>query len=494
VPLGLSFRLSLGLSLGLPLGLRQRGIALMGIAAALRRVIRPKPAPEPAVIYDLSWVDEFISRVRPYVFVRREDKLLIKRPNQAQKLNPQGAALLESLLEGVSISRALDGIGRAPDRIRDVALFLIEVRRFLEGTLDESNASTAVEVEPFDMRFSKLPILSEVAVTYRCNLRCSFCYAGCNCTTNPAGDDREMSTEEVAEVLRKIFREGKVPSVSFTGGEPTLRRDLPELVRHASGLGMRVNLITNGTLMSEGLARVLADAGLDSAQVSLEGVSAETHDGVTSIRGSFERSLAAVEHLDQAGVLVHTNTTINRDNLRECLEMPRFVRQRLGRERFSMNLLVPTGSAVHNDGLAVSYSEIGPHLEDICAESRRLGVEFMWYSPVPMCMFNSVAHGLGNKGCSACDGLLSVAANGDVLPCASFDESVGNLLREGVDDVWRSDRAALHRDKFLAHPECRSCPEFEICQGACPLYWRELGFGELQRLQGFAPVDMERFA
>ena len=466
----------------------------MGLASSLRHALRPRRARTPVAVFDLSWVDEFISNVRPYIFVRREDNLLIKRPNQAQKLNPQGAALLESLLDGESISQVLDTIGRAPDRIRDTELFLLEVRRFLEGKLDESNASAAVEVEPFDMRFSKLPILSEVAITYRCNLRCNFCYAGCNCTTNPAGDDREMSGDEVREVLRKIYREGRVPSVSFTGGEPTLRRDLPELVHHAADLGMRVNLITNGTLVSARLAQVLADAGLDSAQVSLEGVTAETHDRVTSIAGSFASSLAAVEHFDRAGVLVHTNTTINRDNLHECLQMPCFVKQRLGRDRFSMNLLVPTGSAAHNDGLAVTYSEIGPHLERIDAESRQIGVEFMWYSPVPMCMFNSVAHGLGNKGCAACDGLLSVAANGDVLPCASFDESVGNLLEQGVDAVWRSQRATLHREKFLAHPQCRTCPEFEICQGACPLYWRELGFDELQRLQGFGPVDMERFA
>ena len=63
-----------------------------------------------------------------------------------------------------------------------------------------------------------------------------------------------------------------------------------------------------------------------------------------------------------------------------------------------------------------------------------------------------------------------------------------------VEAVWRSQRATQHREKFLAHPQCRACPEFEICQGACPLYWRELGFDELQRLQGFGPVDMGRFA
>ena len=466
----------------------------MSLVTALRNAFGPKRVQGPPRVHNLSWVDEFIENVRPYIFVRTEDNLLIKRPNKAQKLNPQGAVLLKALLEGRSIARILDEIGADSERIRDVRLFLHEVRRFLEGDLDEGDASSAVEVQPFDMRFSKLPILSEVAVTYRCNLRCNFCYAGCNCTTNPTRDNREMTRDEVREVLRKIYHEGKVPSVSFTGGEPTLRADLPELVRSAADLGMRVNLITNGTLVDRQLASDLADAGLDSAQVSLEGVTAATHDRVTAVAGSFAKSLAAVEHLDRAGVPVHTNTTINRENLHECLEMPSFVRGRLARDRFSMNLLVPTGSAVHNAGLAVGYSEIGPHLERIRAESRRAGVEFMWYSPVPMCMFNSVAHGLGNKGCSACDGLLSVAANGDVLPCASYDESVGNLLEQNVDAVWRSRRATQHREKFLAHPQCRTCPDFEICQGACPLYWRELGFEELQQLQGFDPVDMERFA
>ncbi|MCP3983499.1 MAG: radical SAM protein [bacterium] len=446
--------------------------------------------PEKRTAIDLSWVDEWIDNVRPYIFVRDEDNLLIKRPNQAQKLNAQGVKLLKALLDGGSIGEVLDRIGREPRRVRDVALFLHEVKRSLQGRLNEHELSSAVEVRPFEMRFSELPILSEVAITYRCNLRCSFCYAGCNCTTSPiGGDDREMSVDEIRDVLGKIRRQAKVPSVSFTGGEPTLRRELPELVSYAKQLGMRVNLITNGTRMTEGLARKLADAGLDSAQVSLEGTTAAIHEKITSIGSSFPKTLAAVRNLDAAGVLVHTNTTINRDNLEDCVRMPAFVKGELDRDRFSMNLLVPTGSAAVHDGLAVRYSEVGPHLDAIAAESERVGVEFMWYSPVPMCMFNSVARGLGNKGCSACDGLISVAANGDVLPCASYDESVGNLLRQEATEIWQSAQARRHRNKFLAHPQCRECEQFQICNGACPLYWRQMGFSELERLNGFRSVD-----
>ncbi len=448
----------------------------------------------PAAPPDLSWIDEFVARIRPYVFVRAADNLIIKRPNLAQKLNPQGVALLKDLLDGKRIDDVLDAIGRDPEKAGDIERFLLAVKRFLEGTLDETTRTRAVEVQPFALPFATLPILSEVAITYRCNLRCTFCYAGCNCTTNPVGDDREMTTAEVKEVLRALYQDVEVPSVSFTGGEPTLRRDLPALVAHAKALGMRVNLITNGTRMSAALAGTLAAAGLDSAQVSLEGVTASVHERVTTIPRSFGRTVAAVHHLKAAGVHVHTNTTINRDNLAECALMPGFVKTELGTTKFSMNLMVPAGSGALHLRLAVRYSEIGPHLLAIAAESRRHGVEFLWYSPTPMCLFNPVAHGLGNKGCSACDGLLSVGANGDVLPCASYDEPVGNVLAQNVRDVWMSRRAVQFRAKFLAHPACRGCADFAICNGACPLYWRQMGFDELNGRNGFAPVPAEHFA
>jgi radical SAM protein with 4Fe4S-binding SPASM domain len=442
----------------------------------------------PPGIPDLTWVDEFIASVRPYVYVREADAVIIKRPNIAQKLNPQGVRILKALLDGQSISSVLDAVGREPSRVRDIAFFLYEVKRFMEGRLDDVAHTPGVEVRPFTLGFSDLPILSEVALTYRCNLRCTFCYAGCNCTTNPVGDDREMTTDEAKEVLRRIAEDAEVPSVSFTGGEATLRPDLVELVAHASALGMRVNLITNGTRITASSARRLVDAGLDSAQVSLEGVTADTHERVTAIAHSFAPTVAAVHHFADTGIHVHTNTTINGDNLHECVAMPRFVQEEFGLDKFSMNLIVPTGSAAVNARLVVRYSEVAPHLLAIAAEARTRGMDFMWYSSTPMCMFNPIVHGLGNKGCAACDGLLSVAANGDVLPCASYDESIGNMLVQDVVELWTSERAAAFRAKFLAHPECRECEHFHMCNGACPLYWRTMGFDELCTVRGFEPV------
>jgi hypothetical protein len=109
----------------------------MGILGGLGRWFRPDPSPAPEAVADLTWVDEFIARVRPYIYVREEDDLLIKRPNQAQKLNPQGTKMLKALVDGESVHGLLDRVGRDPRRVRDVALFVAEVKRFLEGSLDE---------------------------------------------------------------------------------------------------------------------------------------------------------------------------------------------------------------------------------------------------------------------------------------------------------------------------------------------------------------------
>lgn len=429
-------------------------------------------------IAGLAWIDEFIANVRPFVFVRLEDNLLIKRPNQATRLNATGAKVLHYLLQGGTIAGLIDKTGE--DKAAEIDSFLLAVKSFLEGKLDEFTLNPAVEVSRFTMQFSKLPVLSELALTYKCNLKCKFCYAGCNCTTNPSGSAEEMSENECKAVIKSIYSDAKVPSISFTGGEPTLKPQLLlECVRYAKRLGMRVNLISNGTKIDQALVKSLSKAGLDSAQISIEGVTTATHDMLVQHPGAFERSVRAVSLLKEAGIHVHTNTTLNKLNADECLLLTQFVRHTLHLERFSMNLVIPAGSSIFNDGLVILYSEVGEIIREIQENSRKHNVEFMWYSPVPMCMFNTITHELGNKGCAACDGLVSVAPNGDILPCASYDQPVGNLKKASFASIWQGKEAVAFRNKEFAHDICQNCDHFAVCNGGCPLYWRNIGYNEL---------------
>jgi radical SAM protein with 4Fe4S-binding SPASM domain len=141
-------------------------------------------------------------------------------------------------------------------------------------------------------------------------------------------------------------------------------------------------------------------------------------------------------------------------------------------------MVIPAGNAADR-AIQVPYSRIGEIVLRVRETARQCGVEFLWYSPTPMCIFNPLAMGLGNKSCAACDGLLSVSPAGDVLPCSSYAEPVGNLLEQPFEEVWNGARAAFFRRKDYAPTECAGCEDFVACAGGCPLYWSAVGTAEL---------------
>ncbi|MCJ7580672.1 MAG: radical SAM protein, partial [Candidatus Aminicenantes bacterium] len=359
-------------------------------------------------------------------------------------------------------------------------MFFLDLSRMLSSSLCDEYTSESLDRINFELGYITLPVLSEVAVTWRCNIKCQFCYASCRCVSDASdgSDLEELSTSDMKRVLEVISREAEVPSVSFTGGEPALRSDLSELIAYAANsLGMRVNLITNGTLISDRLAKEFKASGLASAQVSIESPDEAVHDELCGVKGAFKSSLNGFNALKNAGVPVHPHSTLCRSNKRSLLRMPQFARS-LGADRFSLNMIIPAGRGI-NELLSVKYSEVKDIILDIQSAAYSSGIEFMWYSPTPLCLFNPISHQLGNKGCSACEGLLSIDPFGRMLPCSSWKEPLGNLLQEGFETLWFGERGQWLREKRMAHPNCRNCDHFAVCHGACPLYFKAYGYEEI---------------
>ncbi len=434
----------------------------------------------------VDWIDAYVERIKPYVRVRVKDSLLIKIPNQAWKLNPQGVKLLAFLLGG---GRVLEVMGKYADKEKislDVYAFFRDLGALLKGCYDERAERLAVEKTPFALPYNELPVLSEIALTYRCNLACRFCYASCGCRKDESA--KELGTAEIKKILDIIAGEAEIPSVSFTGGEPLLRPDIAELVAHAKRRGLWVNLITNGTLATPETAGALKLAGLDSAQVSIEAGEAGLHDRIAAVPGAFALTMAGLRNFRAAGIRVHTNTTVSALNKAAVEEIAGLVKE-LGLDKFSMNMLMPVGSAGANlEETFISYTEIGPVVDRARERAAELGLEFMWYSPTPVCIYNPIAKGLGNKGCSACDGLLSVAPNGDILPCSSYPKPMGNILAHqgGFGALWSSAPFKYFQEKRFAHALCKACDALAHCNGACPLYWERAGYGELEAARAAA--------
>ena len=447
---------------------------------------------------DLSWVDEFWEQAGPYIFSREEDGILILPPNRVFKINATGAALIRHLKEGRSISSLF---GNAPQRKRDrdqrapgvsgegtagsVLERLLSVEGFfrsLAQLYQGDEAGAALERLPFTFDFSRLPILGEIAVTYRCNNRCLFCYAGCgpesgggNAKFGAAG---EVSTESWKRIIRIFKEEARIPFFSFTGGEPLLRKDLEELISYAIRLGLETNLVSNGTLAQGRRAESLYAAGLRTAQVSIEAPRADLHDFLAGRIGAFDETVRGIQALMEAGISVQTNTTITRANWEIAAAMPAFLAS-LGIRRFAMNMYIPAIPPQNLEDLSIYYDEIGPVVDSIRKAAYQAGLTFYWYSPTPFCHYNPIARGMGNKSCAAADGLISVAANGDLLPCSSWDEPIGNLLASPFGELWHSTRAHFFKHKQFAPELCKGCSSFTACQGACPLYWKAYGEGLL---------------
>jgi radical SAM protein with 4Fe4S-binding SPASM domain len=354
-----------------------------------------------------------------------------------------------------------------------------DLERLLQSLLlvlkDREGAAPAVRKTPFGSHVRELPVLSEIALTYRCQNRCTFCYAS---APERGREVPEMTTKQVRGILDVIVDDARVPTVSFTGGEPTLRPDLPELIAYAKGRRMRTNLITNGRRCgATGYVDKLAAAGLDSAQVSLEAADPAVHDAVVGRPGAWQSTVRGIRHLKAAGIHVHTNTTINRLNRDDLIDLVDFLAE-MEQPYLSMNMVIRTGDAVGS--MEIGYEEIGDLVVPLKERANQHGMRFVWYSPVPLCLFNPVAHGLGSQSCSAADGLLSIAPDGSVLPCSSFEQGVGNLLHEPFDVVWNRRAAKYWRKKEFLPPGCRECDLANLCCGACPLYWDERGdFDEL---------------
>lgn len=424
-----------------------------------------------STVFNVAWINDFVKKIKPYVYVRELDRLLILIPNQAYKLNQTGVVLLRFLLKGRSISEFLNLVGNTEEKRREIHYFFCDLRAAVSGCLRENEERESIAYYEFNGDVNEYPVLSEIAVTYRCNLNCEFCYVGDK-------NYDELKTNDTKKILFKIYNEARIPSVSFTGGEPLLRHDLCGLIEYATNIGLWTNLITNGTLLDKDVVKGLKDAGLSSAQVSIEGSTSDIHDAITGVSGSFDAMIRGIKYLLNAKIPVHTNTTVSRNNV-DCLEDILLIAKKMGMTRLSMNLLIPCGSAVNKRSLWVSYSEIGDHILRLKRRAEKEEMKFLWYSPVPICKFNPIAHGFGNKSCAAITGLLSIDPKGNIIPCSSWQNPIGSLLKKSFQDIWQSPMLSYFKNVEYAPDICHDCLHLDVCKGACPLYWKTCGLMEI---------------
>lgn len=154
----------------------------------------------------------------------------------------------------------------------------------------------------------RIPFSGGIALTHRCNLRCVHCYAREDERPGaPAG--RELSARRWKELIDEIKDAGCL-LLLVTGGEPLLRPDFADIYTHIKRSGFLVTLFTNGTLLTEETAALLADLPPRSVEISLYGATPETHDRITGVAGSFARALKSVEMLKARDIPVAVKSVV----------------------------------------------------------------------------------------------------------------------------------------------------------------------------------------
>ena len=275
---------------------------------------------------------------------------------------------------------------------------------------------------------------------WHCNQKCLHCYAA----GQPMGETPELSTEQWKTALA-LLRKANIPQVTFTGGEPTLRSDLVELVQAAAWFVTRLN--TNGRLLTPELCAGLYEASLDSVQVTLYSAEGNIHNQLVGVNG-FSDTVQGIRHAVEAGLIVSVNTPLCSLNTHYA-ETLRFAHS-LGVRYATCSGLIPSGSACGQESRATALTpeQLTDVLRQAVDTAEELGMELDFTSPG--WLEEETLRSLGLNlipSCGACLSNMAVTPDGKVVPCQSWlsDEPLGDLLHDDWADIWNSPRCAAIR-------------------------------------------------
>ncbi|MDD6087704.1 MAG: 12,18-didecarboxysiroheme deacetylase [Desulfovibrionaceae bacterium] len=319
-------------------------------------------------------------------------------------------------------------------------------------------------------------------MTRRCNLKCVHCYAK---AVDPNGSD-EISTSQGKAIIDDLAAYG-APVMLFSGGEPLVRKDLPELAHYAVEKGMRAVISTNGTLITREKAKELKAVNLSYVGISLDG-DEEVHDHFRGVPGSFQKALQGIENCQKEGLKVGLRFTINKRNVQEIPKLFRILREReVPRICFYHLVYSGRGSEMMKEDL--SHAETRAVLDLIMDETRAMfdaGLEkevltvdnhadgpYVWMRLLredparaeevfKLLQFNEGNNSGRGIGCISWDGKVHAD---------QFwrDHVFGNVLERPFSEIWDDPNipllAQMKDKKKYVGGRCARCRFLNICGG-----------------------------
>lgn len=309
------------------------------------------------------------------------------------------------------------------------------------------------------------PNRMDLALTYRCNNNCSHCYLSEN------KSDVELTRQQWKTIIDKLWNIG-IPQVVFTGGEPFLRKDtLIKLAEYSKKF--ICGIITNGTLITPGIAKELKRIELDWIQITLESASPEIHDDMVGRTGAFNQTVEGIKNCVNAGVPVSINATLTNKNYLQLETLINYAHNQLGVTHVSTNAIISAGRGTKAKlECGVSEKLLNKTLKSAKQHADSLSIELNWFLPTCYKNLNPMELGFGIRSCSACQVNMLTSPEGTVHPCQSWTQAkLGNILTDDWVSIWHHPLADKARSYAYEPTECKECEYEKYCHGSCPLLY-----------------------
>ncbi len=316
-------------------------------------------------------------------------------------------------------------------------------------------------------------------LTRNCNLFCAHCRgsAGSGPYTG------ELSTEECFHLIDQIREVGK-PILILTGGEPLARSDVLQIAGYAVGVGLRVVMGSNGTLVTEEMAAQLKDVPISRLGISLDFPVAELQDDFRGQAGAFEAAMDGIASARRAGIEVQINSTVTKLNVAYLDDLVALA-LRVGAVAFHPFMLVPTGRAKGLESVELPPEQYEQTLNWVYDKQVELG-DRMFFKPTDVPHYVRVVkqrqkedhrigrepttkHNLANaitRGCLAGIGFCFVSYQGKVKGCGYLDVEAGDIRKESFGQIWDNSPLFLRlRDISNLKGKCGVCEYRRLCGG-----------------------------
>lgn len=321
-------------------------------------------------------------------------------------------------------------------------------------------------------------------VTQRCNHACAHCYnAWKNARPYPAAG--ELDTAGTLAMLGKVLDESGARLISLSGGEPMLRKDIFEIAEYLAARSVAANLITNGSLVSEGaIARLVPDK-VSVWELPLLSADRAVHDRMSGAPGAFDRVTMALANLKAARQRVVTVFVATRANIATWPETAELAFA-LGADGIMLNRFNPGGEGSrHIEELQASPEELTRVLDQAEAISEKYGIPISCSIAMPPCLFHTARYKhltFGFCAAGTARAYYTIDPVGYLRPCNHSPTILGNVRERNFWDLVDS-RAA--RDFTAARPEfCAGCRLETTCLGGCKAA-AEACCGDLQAMDPF---------